>query len=230
MDHVSRPLLPPAYDLVVLADGHDASARAKRAALSGRAVDGTVFWSERRDRLEMALLLEPEAPAAQTALVHTVAAVALADALGSLLPPLRPVAFALPGTVLLDGASVGGLCLRLAPSDAHAIPAWCILEIVVDLLPGAEEPGHTPWRTCLGEAGGAAITAAALLEALCRHLLVWMHRWSEDGFAPVAAAWNARQTQAGIEATQGRLEPDGSLVQGDHRRPLHAALAGGRAV
>ena len=59
------PLLPPAFHLVALDPELDAFARAVRAAPRG-IDDGTVYWADRSDRLDLAIVLEPEAPAART--------------------------------------------------------------------------------------------------------------------------------------------------------------------
>ncbi|MDX6752263.1 biotin/lipoate--protein ligase family protein [Geminicoccaceae bacterium 1502E] len=225
---MTRPLLPPAYELVVVEDGRDVALSALAAA--GEAADGTVFWNERSDRLDMALLLEPEAPAAETALVHPVMALAVAEALGALLPPLVPVSFAFPQTFLLDGARLGCLRLRMAPAAVGAVPAWCLLDLVIDIAPAANEPGQEPWRTCLADAGAGGLPAASLLEGVCRHFLAWMHRWGEDGFAPVAEALNARNGAAATPAGRGRLTTRGGLLQDGCEHSLHLLLLDEGAV
>lgn len=221
---MTTPLLPPAYDLVV--DGPDADVleRALRAARTGEAGDGTLFWSGRQDRLEAALVLEPEQDAARTALVQPVMGVAVADALGALLPPLIPVDLGLPSRIGLDGAVVGELRLRLPSGAGEERPAWCILSLSIALARPPGEAGEAPWRTSLADCGGGGITAAALLESICRHFLTWMHLWEEEGFAPVALSWNAR-CQQGPER-HWRLAPDGALQEGEALRSLPAVLTG----
>ena len=100
------PTLPPAFQLVALDREVGAFERAARAAPRG-VDDGTVYWTERHDRLEMAVVLEPEAPARTTLQAAHVLMVAVGDALGALVPPGKPVAFAWPTTLLLDGALLG---------------------------------------------------------------------------------------------------------------------------
>ena len=74
------PILPPAYDLVTLDAELDAFERAVRLAPRGLD-DGTVYWVDRPDRLDMAMVLEPEAPVPTTLEALYVMTVAAGDAL-----------------------------------------------------------------------------------------------------------------------------------------------------
>ena len=184
------PKLPPAYHLVAVDREADAFARALRAAPRG-AEDGTLYWTDREDRLRLAIVVEPEMPVQQALEAHYVLAVATCDALSILLPPHLPLAFAWPADLLLDGARLGRFRLALAPM-VGATPPWMVLglEVPIAALPG--EPGQRPDRTTLHDSGAVAIDATGLAEAVARHFLAWSYRWQEEGFAPVRAAWNAR--------------------------------------
>ena len=74
------PLLPPAFHLVALDPELDAFARAVRAAPRG-IDDGTLYWADRSDRLDLAIVLEPEAPAARTLEALYVLTLAAGDAM-----------------------------------------------------------------------------------------------------------------------------------------------------
>ena len=232
---MTLPSLPPAFHLVGLDRELEAFARAVRAAPRG-VDDGTVYWTDRGDRLELGLVLEPEAPAAKTLEAVYVLGVATGEALADLVPPAVPVALAWPGDILLDGARAGRLRAAIAPvTDAAAIPPWLVLGLSVDLAPLADEPGRVPDRTSLHEQGAGEVTAVALIEQVTRHLLLWTSRWLADGLEPVRVAWNrrcyARGTAAGITIGAARIEgvvagldPSGALVVGDRRLSLRDAM------
>jgi biotin-(acetyl-CoA carboxylase) ligase len=229
------PQLPPAFSLVGLDREVPAFARAVRAAPRG-IEDGTVYWTDRADRLEIGLVLEPEAPAAPTLKAVYVLVVAAGEALAELLPPAVPVAFAWPGDILLDGARTGRIRAALAPvADATAVPPWLVLGLSVNLASLGHEPGRLPDRTSLHEQGAGDVTAAALLESVTRHLLLWTSRWLEDGLEPVRAAWNQRCFRRGeasglvlagerVEGIVAGLNADGALVIGERRLDLRDAL------
>ena len=100
---VSFPLLPPAFQLVVVDAAVDAFERARRMAPRGLD-DGTVYWTDRGDRLRLAVALEPEAPLPETLLAAYVLMVATGDALGS--------------------APAAGPARRLRLAGRHR-PRWC---------------------------------------------------------------------------------------------------------
>lgn len=231
------PLLPPAFQLVALDREVDAFARAVRLAPRGLD-DGTVYWTDRPDRLALAVALEPEAPRAATLEAVYVLTVAVGDALGALLPPQMPLAFAWPGGIVLDGAELGRVRAAVAPTvDAGETPPWLVLGLDLAVGDRAGEPGTRPGLTSLSESGaGEEATAARLAEGVGRHFLAWTHRWLEDGPGPVRAAWDARCFRKGEAATLGvggcwftgevgGLDSGGRFKIGGSALPLEAALA-----
>jgi len=188
------PQVPPIYQPQRLGPKADAFAKALAAA---RAVaeDGTLFWLDRSDRLDCALVLAPEAALAETLQVAYVAMVAAGDALGALAPPIVAVTFRWPDRLLVNGAEVGGLRLAAAtvakPAD---VPDWLVvgLRIAMRGRPNGASPGRSPDRTNLQEEGCGEIDAQMLLESFSRHLLSWVSRWQDEGFLPVREAWLAR--------------------------------------
>jgi BirA family biotin operon repressor/biotin-[acetyl-CoA-carboxylase] ligase len=204
------PVLPPAFHLVALDRELGAFDRAVRAAPRG-IDDGTVYWTDRTDRLELAVVLEPEAATAPTLQSLYVLMVATGDALGTLLPPGKPVAYAWPSDVLLDGARLGRVRAAIAPmADPAAVPPWLVLGLELALAPLGTDPGRLVDRTSLFEEGAGDITVTALLEAVTRHLLHWTGRWLDEGLAPVRATWNRhcfrRQEMAAVELGGKRHE------------------------
>ena len=235
---MSAPLLPPAFQLVSLHREVDAFERARRAAPRGLD-DGTVYWSDRTDRLLLAVAIEPEAPRAEALRAVHVLGVAAVDALGALVPPGLSLAFAWPGDLVLDGARVGRVRAALgATADAGEVPPWLVLGLEVEVEASAGTPGDEPHdRASLADSGaGEAVTAVRLAEDTARHFLGWAQRCRDEGFGPVRDAWNARCFGRGAEATfevagQRRsgvvrgLDEGGDLCVGAAALPLEAALA-----
>ncbi len=205
------PLLPPAFHLVALDPELDAFARAVRAAPRG-IDDGTLYWADRSDRLDLAIVLEPEAPAARTLEALYVLTLAAGDAMAALLPPSVPVAFAWPGELILAGARAGKVRAALAPvADADGLPPWLVLALQIDVGPLGDKPGLIPDRTSLHGEGAGDAEVVPLVESVSRHFLHWTNRWHEDGLEPVRAAWNARCYRRGEPST---LAVAGQRVEG----------------
>ena len=61
-------------------------------------------------------------------------------------------------------------------------------------------------NTSLEEEGAGFISRTRLLEACCRHFLVWLHKWEEDGFRPVHDMWSNRaERQVELRTSDGRV-------------------------
>ena len=232
---MSPPLLPPAFQLVALHREADAFERARRAAPRGLD-DGTVYWTDRADRLSLAVAIEPEAPRAEALRAVHVLGVAAGDALGALVPPGLELAFAWPGALVLDGVRVGRVRAALGgTADADAVPPWLVLglEVGIETCADASDAPHD--GASLADSG-ADVTAVRLAEDAARHFLGWAQRWRDEGFGPVRDAWNARCFRRGAEATfevagerrsgivRG-LDGGGDLRVGGTALPLEAALA-----
>jgi BirA family biotin operon repressor/biotin-[acetyl-CoA-carboxylase] ligase len=236
--------LPPFFSLICLPSVGSTNDEAKRLAEAG-AAEGTLVWGleqtagrGRRGRgwhsppgnLYMSALLRPGKPAAQSALIGFVAAVALADALQDLGLASDRLRLKWPNDVLVDKAKVAGILVETA-AVAGEIPPWLVLGMGVNL---AHAPENTRYPAItLRAAGLAKVTVEGLLGALAGRLAEWYGRWQAEGFAPVRAAWLKRATGLGEpievrldqESLQGRfvaLEEDGALSlelpQGERRR------------
>jgi BirA family biotin operon repressor/biotin-[acetyl-CoA-carboxylase] ligase len=236
--------LPPFFSLICLPSVGSTNDEAKRLAEDG-AVEGTLVyafeqtagrgrrgrgWHSPPGNLYVSAVLRPGKPAAQSALIGFVAAVALADALQDLGLSGERLRLKWPNDVLVDKAKVAGILIETS-ATAGGPPAWLVLGMGVNL---AHAPENTPYpATTLRAAGLASVTVEGLLEALAGRLAEWYGRWQAEGFAPVRAAWLKRATGLGEpievrldqESLQGRfvaLEDDGALSlempQGERRR------------
>lgn len=172
-------------------------------------------------------------PAGDRALRSFVAALGLHDAMVALTG--RPELFALrwPNDVLLSGGKVAGILLEAVNGGALVIGVGVNLTTAPD--PSSLEPGATP-PVSLRDGTGLTIAPEELLDALAPAVEAWDERLSDEGFAPVRAAWLARATRLGERITArlpGRslsgifetIDPAGALVLGtpDGRVTLPAA-------
>ena len=190
--------LPPVFRAVTVRD--DAFGAARVMAVAGGEAGTLVVAAADAvpARLDLAVVLEPDRPAAECFPALPIAMLAMADALASLGPPLKTVGFFWPDRLVVDGAEVGRARLALPePNDEppdQPLPAWLVvgLELQMRLDSDAVEPGRTPDRTALCEEGFGEVTAAAIVEAFARHLLHWVNRWQEEGLAPATQHYRAR--------------------------------------
>ena len=139
--------LPPGYEAIALREVGDAFVHAREIAAERGA--GTLVWVRRFDRIEFAVVLEPDEALAGARRVLYAVLNATADALGAYAPPEKPVAFEWPATLRLDGGILGGAQLAWpegTPEDA--VPAWLVagvtLRALVPLAKTGALPGHHP--------------------------------------------------------------------------------------
>lgn len=216
--------LPPPYTLVTLRETGDAFAHACRIAPEAGA--GTLVHVGRFDLLEFALVLEPEEPLARARRVFFAGMAALADAIGAVSPPVKPLVFDWPDTILFDGARIGGGRLGW-PADCaeDAVPGWLVFSASLTRARiGILESGAAPASTSLEEEHFAT-GSEAILEGFARFLMVALDTWNDKGFEPVAAGYLSRLALPG----KSRLDHNGDLVIGGEgeamlRLPLVPAL------
>ncbi|WP_207478336.1 biotin/lipoate--protein ligase family protein [Arenibaculum pallidiluteum] len=219
--------IPPVYESVAIAGSGAFSAACARAEEIGA---GALFWSRRTDRLDCAVVLEPEQPRREALTVLYAGALALREAIGALGPPNKPVTFAWPDRIDVDGACVGGVRLA-AGADRDGVPAWLVLgaEIEVTGDPDDPDPGRHVGRTALWEEGFGEVEVPELTGCWARFLLGWITRFTEEGFAPVRREWLARTPGLGRQVTRliggsqiaglfRDMDETGAMVLADGRR------------
>lgn len=205
--------LPPVFRAVGV--DRDAFVAARAMAEAGGEAGTLVVAADDSAVLDLAVVLEPDRPAADCFAALPIAMLAMADALASLGPPLKTVSFGWPDRLVLDGADIGRARLALPrPSDeppdqspGQSLPAWLVVGLALRLrLEGdAVEPGRTPDRTALYEEGFGDVTVPAIVEAFARHLLYWVNRWQEEGLATATRHYRARLVEP--EPASVRLDP-----------------------
>lgn len=168
-----------------------ACAEAARASAEA----GDVFWGRTTSELKLAIVLEPDVEASRALQMVFALMVAFGDAFGSIGPAEVGVFYRWPLGFMVNAARIGearvALPAGIAPSD---VPDRLVVGLNIKLRRDRqdEEPGHDLANTTLEEEGCGELTRTELIESLCRHFLVWVHTWNDDGFKPVHEAWMAR--------------------------------------
>lgn len=204
-----RLVLPPGFSERATELHSDAHAEACRLAASGEAEAATLVLSRREDLIDLAVVLAPAEPLATARRAHFAGMVALANAVGVFGPPEIPVTFKWPGTLLFNGARLGGG--RLGWPEAcreDEEPDWLVFSgMLLASKLAAGDPGHTPYSTALEEEGFGTDLRAPLVESFARHLTKTFEIWREDGFGHVAVLYLAHlPRESGVQVA---IEPEG---------------------
>ena len=190
--------LPPIFRALALEPG-EAALPAAAAFAKDEGEPGRFLFSLSEERAEAAVVLAPEQPLGDALAVIYVAALAIGDALGSLIPPVVAVTFAWPDRILVNGAVAGGLAVARDPVSDDGPPDWLAIGLSLALRGSREEgePGEARERTNLYEEGCGEAGGQVIIESYARHFLAWINRWQDDGFDPVKSAWLARTFELG---------------------------------
>jgi hypothetical protein len=178
--------LPPPFRLVTLREVGDAFAHAR--AIAADAGAGTLVHVGRFDLVEFAVVLEPEEPLKTARRAFYAGMVALRDALLAHAPPERPITFAWPDAIHVDGGLIGGG--RLAwPAGAveDAVPEWLVFGgSVRTVAMGEKEAGLQPLAAAQGFDD---LGSGRLIESFARHLMVAIDAWQANEFATVVTTY-----------------------------------------
>lgn len=195
-----QPRLPPAYRLVTLDSVESTNDEAKRLAREG-AEDGTLVWAreQRRGRgryarnwasprgnLYLSVVLRPDCAPGEAAQLSFVAALAVGDAVGSIMPPLTEVHFKWPNDILVNRRKAAGILLESSSTPAGVLD-WLVLGIGLNIS-SFPAKATVPATSLRFEGCPEDVTEIQALEAVSRHLLSWVNRWLEDGFEPIRRA------------------------------------------
>ncbi|HEY3912645.1 MAG TPA: biotin--[acetyl-CoA-carboxylase] ligase [Stellaceae bacterium] len=233
------PVLPPSYHLVCCDAIGSTNDEAKRLARAG-APERTVVWAleqtagrgrrgrrwaSPRGNLYASLVLRPDCSPESAARLGFAAALAIGDALASLVPGLAGLACKWPNDVLLGGRKIAGILLESEIGPASTVGngetvAFVVVGIGINLA-AAPADAEFP-ATSLAAEGYPPPEPAAALEPLLRCFDVWERRWREEGFASVRAAWLARAAARGqpIEVRLENRTLRGRFADLDHRGAL----------
>ena len=221
--------LPSVYRLVTLREVGDAFAHAQAIAAEEGA--GTLVYVGRFDLAEFAVVLEPDEPLRTARRAFYAGCAALADALAVFAPPEKPIAFAWPDAIHVDGGLVGGV--RLAwphGADENAPADWLVFGAMIRTVAlGEEEAGLHPLSAALADEGFADAGSGRLVESFARHLMTGLDAWNEGGFGEIAKSYLPRLTAE--KGVRREIDENGDLLarrsgaKDVERRALVPALA-----
>jgi BirA family biotin operon repressor/biotin-[acetyl-CoA-carboxylase] ligase len=152
-------------------------------------------WVSVPGNLHASLLLTDPGPAEHWPQLSFVAALAVHDAVVELAPEIRPMLeLKWPNDLLLSGAKVAGILIEGEGREEEGAVA---IGIGINCT---AHPAEAAYPATDLAAGGASVTAAALLAALSVKMSGRLAQWnSGNGFATIRADWLARA--AGIGET-----------------------------
>ena len=183
--------LPPGFRAVPLREHRDAFGHAQAIAADDGA--GTLVWVRRFDIVEAAVVLEPEQPLQEARFALYAGMNAMADALSLYCPPEKPLAFAWPDTLLLDGGIIGG-CRLAWPEGASESepPDWLVLGVNVRSTVHVPSQQIFTKGTSLETEGFEIMDGHLILASFARHLMAAFDGWRAKGVTSVADRYLAR--------------------------------------
>ncbi|MEY8840750.1 biotin--[acetyl-CoA-carboxylase] ligase [Cribrihabitans sp. XS_ASV171] len=188
-------------------------------------------WADPAGNLSSTLVMRPDGPPAQAALRSFVAALALYDACVAVTGRAQGLALKWPNDVLLNGGKLAGILLESSGQGRGL--GYLAIGIGVNLAqaPAAEavEPGAVRPVSVLSETG-VAVTPEDFLGELAAAYAQHEALFTEQGFAPIRAAWLARAARLGevITARTGCRETTGTFETVDEQGNLVLNTANGR--
>ena len=190
----SEPTFPPLLNGRPVDEGTDAYQAAITACQAGDAGAGDIFWSRSEAVMDVAVVLEPDVPAATARQMLFAAMVAFADSFGAIGPPEVGVFYRWPNQMLINDARVGEVRVAMPDTAADAVPGWLVVGVLVNIQPSDDgpEPGYDLINTSLWYEGAGEVDRTLLVESFSRHFLTWINNWSDTGFKPVHEAWIGR--------------------------------------
>ncbi|MFC3616662.1 DUF4444 domain-containing protein [Lutimaribacter marinistellae] len=205
---------PPLLQGQPAPDGADPFERAQALAALG-CDGGTIVHAIQADRLRAAVVFAPETSLDQAMAMLPLCAVGFQNALGALAPPEVAVHLSWDGQIRVNGARCGFFRAAASTREPEEIPDWLVIGWEVALMPTGAVPGETPDVTALYEEGCADLSPAGLVESWSRHMLAWLHRWEEEGNAPLHAEWMGLVQGVGEDVT--REDVSGTFLGTDDR-------------
>ncbi len=203
--------LPPGFSQIDLRESRDAFEQA--CAISHEAGAATLVRVARYDLVEFAVVLEPDEPLVTARRAFFAGMNALADALAVHAPPESNICFGWPGSVLLDGALLGGARLGWplnCPEDQT--PDWLVYGAMLRSADMTHvDPGFVPGATTLTAEGFEMIDPGQIIEGFTRHLMTAFDTWNERGFRPVGEDYLTRLPKK-LAAENRLIDRNGDLM------------------
>jgi BirA family biotin operon repressor/biotin-[acetyl-CoA-carboxylase] ligase len=175
-DEAKRLARAGAASWTIVSAGEQTAGRGRRGR-SWIAIPGNLF---------MTVILRPDCTPQTAAQLGFVAALAVGEAVRSVIPAEASVRFKWPNDVLLDGAKVSGILLESETTEWGALD-WLIVGIGVNVV---GHPTVGAYRTTsLLAAAAREVDAPAMLRRIAAALHSGVEAWHRYGFGTVRAAW-----------------------------------------
>ena len=230
MNDPDLPILPPGYRLIARDEVGSTNDEA-RALVAAGAGPGTVVWAESqtagrgrlgRDwvsppgNLYCSIIMRPKVDVAHIAEISFVSALAVRDALISILPGDIALRFKWPNDVLAAGRKIAGILVeaeKLPDEDRLAL----IVGIGVNIVSAPRETDYP--ATCI-----SAVTRAPRVSRLLTSLVAALDRrvelWTRGGFAAIRLEWMDHAygvggqvtASSGISGTFTGLDETGAII------------------
>ena len=192
-DENDEPQLPPLLSAEKVSKDIDVF---QKAISSTKTFDtGTVFYSEKNEMVDIAILLNPEVNQKKCNQMIYLLTVAAGDAIGALAPPEVMVTHSFPGYIYLNKGEAGVVNLAIDYQEkGDQIPEWLVLgfKLKIKEFSDMEQDHPDPDITSLETEGAGFISRTRMVESVCRHFLAWLNQWEDEGFTPVIKMWNQR--------------------------------------
>jgi BirA family biotin operon repressor/biotin-[acetyl-CoA-carboxylase] ligase len=239
------PILPPGYRLIAREEVGSTNDEA-RALVAAGVGHGTVVWAESqtagrgrlgRDwvsppgNLYCSIILRPKVDQAHIAEISFVSALAVRDAVASVLPPDVAIQFKWPNDVLAGGRKVAGILVEAEKLPDEARTAL-IVGIGVNIVSAPRETDYP--ATCI-----AAVTRAPRVSRLLTSLVAALDRrvelWTRSGFAAIRQEWMDHAygvggqvtASSGISGTFTGLDETGAIIiasKGERHRVVSGSV------
>ena len=146
---------------------------------------GLVLYDPVSPDLQAALVLAPEVPLSEAAVMLPLAGVALQNAVGSVAPPEVALQLGWGGAIHVNGAKAGHLRMTAPDGDKDTPPDWMVIGVNLRFVADSLDGGETPDVTALHAEGCGDLLPLDVLESWSRHLLTQLHLWEQDGIGPL---------------------------------------------
>lgn len=242
--------LPKNYTLLEFANVDSSNEEAKRlvrAGMGGDHHDVTVVWAKSQSdgkgrfgrqwispkgNLYVSLLIKPRANLQTLSQLSFVTALALREAIQSILPQdeFLAVQYKWPNDILIDGKKVAGILLESASVDKKKNPEWLIIGVGVNIASFPARGVNVP-ATSLKEFGAVPSVESVLYN------LIWSFKdkfdlWQEEGFHIFKEKWirNAKGIGEEISVNYARENICGIFKGINHEGAMVLTLGGGQTM
>jgi hypothetical protein len=202
----------------------EAFVQAQRLAASAGA--GTLVYVGRFDVIEFATVLEPDEPLQLARRALYLGLNALGDALTAHAPPGSPLTFGWPGTIHVNGGSVGGGRIGWPVGGSEDdVPDWIVFGGLIRTVSLGRDAGLNSLASALEDEGFLDLNSDRLIESFARHLMSNVDVWQSLGFDAIARHYLDRlDLEKGASAS---LAENGDLLvqwRSAHKPDRHSLL------